>query len=223
IVGKNHTMKKMKVLKMSIGILIMVIIFVGYVIWDNYRIKVVQEDIFISNLPKELEGFQILQITDLHEKEFGKNQRRLIEKIDSIKHDVIIFTGDMLESTESTNYQPFYSILEGMEQPEHILFVPGNADPSSYEVTPTFGKAEFIKEVEARGGKFLESFIKIDKKGQSVYFVNFELAIIENPDRIGNINGTLQSPHYGNEQFMAYQHELWEQLMNESIFNPDNI
>src|SRR5690625_475107 len=86
-------------------ILIVFVAFISFTMWDNYRIKVVKEDIIIQDLPDELEGFQILQITDLHEKEFGQKQKRLLKTINLLAYDVIVFTGDMLANRESTNYE----------------------------------------------------------------------------------------------------------------------
>ncbi|QGS69676.1 hypothetical protein CV093_19685 [Oceanobacillus sp. 143] len=91
----------------SIFISIMVIILAVYTIWDNRRFIVVEEEIVIDNLPEQLKGFRILQISDLHEKWFGENQTKLIAAINAIDYDAIVFTGDMLDSTESKHYEPF--------------------------------------------------------------------------------------------------------------------
>src|SRR5690625_508463 len=106
----------MEGLRLFLGsILIVLIILVIYMTWDNHRINIVKEDILIDYLPHQLEGFQIVQISDLHEKRFGKNQKRLLNKINSLEYDVIVFTGDMLDNRNSTNYAPFYSILDGLD------------------------------------------------------------------------------------------------------------
>src|SRR5690625_4277026 len=133
-----------------VGILIVFVAFISFTIWDNYRIKVVKENIFIQDLPDELEGFRILQITDLHEKEFGKKQKRLLKTINLQTYDVIVFTGDMLTNRESTNYEPFYSILEGIDNNEHMIVMPGNADPPTYQYYPHFQKSEFVTGIEER-------------------------------------------------------------------------
>src|SRR5690625_3397174 len=207
-----------------IGILIVFITLISYTIWDNYRIKVAKEDITINDLPEELEGFKILQITDLHEKEFGKNQRRLLKVIKSIDYDVIIFTGDMLDNRKSTNYEPFYSILEGIDHNENILVVPGNADAPSYQYFPNFGKSEFVTGMEQRGATFLESIATIDRKGESIHFVNFEFYIIRNTDQIGKVNGSFQALHPSNEQYKAYQKGLWrEMIYGEALKSSDVI
>src|SRR5690625_330708 len=177
------------------SIVIVCIAFVSYTIWDNYRIKVVKEDIIINNLPDELDGFQILQITDLHEKEFGKNQKRLLKKIHSLDYDVIVFTGDMLDNDESMNYQPFYSILEGINHHKPIIVVPGNADASSYQYSPNFDKSEFVAGIEERGATVLEPITTIDKEGQNIARVSFELGIIEDPANFGRTSGSAQADH----------------------------
>lgn len=95
-----------------------------YTIWDNNRVAILEEDILVEDLPNELEGFKILQISDLHEKEFGQNQENLIKKINSINYDILALTGDYLKDQESTNYSATYKILDGIYNKEHVLFVP---------------------------------------------------------------------------------------------------
>ena len=105
-----------------------------YTIWDNHRIIMTKQDIMIHSLPEELEDFTILQITDLHEREFGKNQTRLLEAINSVDYDVVVFTGDMLNDSTSINYRPFYSLIEGIDNKEYAFFVPGNTDTEKYSL-----------------------------------------------------------------------------------------
>ena len=206
-----------------VGILIVFVAFISFTIWDNYRIKVVKENIFIQDLPDELEGFRILQITDLHEKEFGKKQKRLLKTINLQTYDVIVFTGDMLTNRESTNYEPFYSILEGIDNNEHMIIVPGNADPPSYQYYPNFQKSEFVTGIEERGATFLESSTTVHRNGEKIHFVNFELAIVDNPEYVGQINGSFQARYPSNKQYKAYQKELWTEMVQGDVFNSSDI
>ncbi len=205
------------------SILIVLIILIIYTIWDNFRIIVVEEDIFIDDLPPQLEGFQIVQISDLHKKRFGKNQKRLLNKINSLGYDVIVFTGDMLNNRNSTNYAPFYSILDGLDNNENVLVVPGNADPASYIYHPNFEKSNFVKGIEKRGATFLESFTTLRKDGAIIYFVDFEMGIIKNPEHIGKTNGSFQALHPTNERYKGYQQKLWNNMMESKIFDNQNV
>lgn len=51
-----------------------------------------------SKIPKSFDGYKILQLTDLHGKQFGVGNSELLEKINEIKPELIVFTGDMINS-----------------------------------------------------------------------------------------------------------------------------
>ena len=67
--------KKLKII--SIIILIVVILLV----WGTNDIVTSTYSVGNEKIPSEFDGYRIVQISDLHNKEFGKNQKRLIEKI----------------------------------------------------------------------------------------------------------------------------------------------
>lgn len=161
-------------------LLLLFAVLVIYTFWDNNRIKIVEQEIAIDELADELEGFTILQVTDLHEKVFGKNQKRLVEKINSIDYDVIVFTGDMLDDPKSKNYEPYYSLLDGIGNLEHALFVPGNTDPDMlgwYQDSKYKGH-EFLRGMEDRGVEVLESIYSINLGSEQLHIVYFENAIL---------------------------------------------
>ncbi|OZU89260.1 hypothetical protein CIL03_05955 [Virgibacillus indicus] len=215
-------------MKKVVGRIILVILILGvvlcfYTYWDNNRISIVKQEISIDDLPERLEGFRILQISDLHEKQFGKNQKRLIDAINSIEYDAIVFTGDMLDSTDSTNYHSFYSILEGIINKENAWYVPGNADPDSYQTEPAFGKSKFIKGMEERGVSLLEAIDTVEVNGATIHFANLELAIINNPESIGNINGIVYPAYTSDKQYLTYQRQLWEEMNNHEGFIESDV
>lgn len=190
----------------------MIIALVSYIFWDNNRIKLVEQDVEIHQLPEQLQGFRILQISDLHEKEFGDNQQRLIEAINSLDYDAIVFTGDMLDSTESDNYAAFYHLIEGINNKENAWFVPGNTDPDSYHLEPDVQKSEFIQGMVERGVELLESIDVVSKDGQDISLVNFELSIIKSPERLGETEGIVLPAYAKDERFLTYQASLWEDI-----------
>lgn len=209
-----------KIIKRTfLGFLVVLICLTGYVFWDNVRIKVAKESITIERLSEGLEDFTILQISDLHEQEFGRNQKRLIKKINEIDYDVLVITGDVVDNPESTHYEPLYVLLEGIVNKDNVLFVSGNADPPSYQLEPRFEKSEFISGIEDRGGRFLESYDSIDVSGERIHFVNLEMAIIRKPDQIGKVNGTFHPVHANEEAYQSYQGKLWEEMTNRDILN----
>ncbi|MBO1512381.1 metallophosphoesterase [Metabacillus bambusae] len=206
--------------RVLLSIVLMIVVLFIYTLWDNNRIKVVNQEILIENLPDDLDGFKIVQITDLHEKEFGENQGRLIKKINSIDYDSIVFTGDMLISGSSHNYQPFYSLIDGIHNKDHALYVPGNSDPSNYVVDGKkhLKKHEFIEGMEARGVKLLESIYTVEEGSSNIQIIDFELSTLD-PQKRAAIPTEAKSSLYEQHQNQL----LAEMSMLDSAIDTDVI
>ncbi|MFD1450920.1 metallophosphoesterase [Oceanobacillus sojae] len=198
--------------RILLSVFLIFLVILIYTIWDNNRFIITRQEIIIDHLPKQLEGFRILQVSDLHEKQFGENQKKLIESINSIAYDVIVFTGDMLDDVESTNYDSFYTLIEGIDNKENALYVPGNTDPANYQVGRKVEKSDFTQGMEERGVHLLESIHSISTNGKNVHFVHFELSILKDPQYMGSVQGILKPDYINEESYLLQQEELWEEL-----------
>lgn len=164
----------------KILLLFLIILLALFTIHENNRITITEQFVHIDELPEELEGFAILQVTDLHEREFGDGQSRLLEAINSVDYNAVVFTGDMLDNPESKNYAPFYTLIEGISNKEMAFFVPGNTDPESYILGEEYPaeKDDFIKGMELRGVQLLESVQKVEWGDSSLYFTYVENSLL---------------------------------------------
>lgn len=87
-----------------------------------------------KKVPPEFDNFKILQISDLHNKQFGKGQRKLIEKTKNLNPDVIVITGDLIDKNR-TNQQDLNVCLKYLQEAVNlspVYFVTGNHEGSSY-------------------------------------------------------------------------------------------
>ena len=96
-----------------------------YMTYDNNRISINKIKIQSSKLPKEFDNFKILQLSDLHFKIFGKENKRLIKKIDEINPDIIIATGDMFSTSLDLN-ESFFKLCEKLIKKYSIYYSLGN-------------------------------------------------------------------------------------------------
>ncbi len=111
--------------KYIIGALI--VIFVASIALDQ-RMKVVN---YKLETEKINESFIIAHISDLHSEYYGKNQKRLIDKIDSVNPDVILITGDLFDRKKShENSKLFIQNIKGRYP---IYYVTGNHEFSLKE------------------------------------------------------------------------------------------
>lgn len=78
-----------------------------------------------DNLPKEFDGFKILQLSDLHSADFGNNNEILIKKIDSVKPDIMVFTGDMI-NRDDINFDVFFDFCKEISKKYKIYYIYGN-------------------------------------------------------------------------------------------------
>lgn len=197
-----------------------------YTIWENNRIMLVEQHIEIENLPEELEGFKILQVTDLHEKKFGKGQTRLINKINGTEYDVIAFTGDMLETGNTTDFEPFYTLIDGIENKEHALFVPGNSDPEPYRTDRNsfFEQHAFIQGMEERDVDHLESVYTVRSNSANVHFVEFEQSLHKTERVLRELERQYQNTdNHVYQEYLKHRMHLLKEMRAVDGSNEDDV
>jgi len=100
----------------------------GYGMYEALRVPdVVLVDIPIDNLPFDLEGFRIVQITDIHVS--GAIRRRfvqeVVDKVNELKPDLIALTGDLVDgSVRQLGYD--VAPLADLKAPFGKYFITGN-------------------------------------------------------------------------------------------------
>lgn len=119
-------------------LLSLIVVIIAIMAFSNSTLVVDRQTVSIVGLPRELEGYTILQMSDLHAREFGTRQGVLTRSINNERYDLVVFTGDMVGS--SGNAQPFYDLLENMTANRPTFFISGDSDP-----TPLLPKARDIK------------------------------------------------------------------------------
>ena len=73
----------------------------GLVAWGNTAIEINEYTIKSERLPAQFSGFRIAQISDLHNAEFGDNNIELVEKLQKAEPDIIVLTGDLIDSRKT--------------------------------------------------------------------------------------------------------------------------
>lgn len=142
-----------------------------FLYWQNNSIVVTEVNYTNSKIPEAFNGFKILHISDLHNKSFGKDNRVLLKKIDAIKPEIILITGDLIDSRR-TDTDTALAFIQGINQKIPIYYVTGNHESrlDSYD---------FFKErLEESGVIVLDQAKVVVTKGES----QIELLGIMDPD-----------------------------------------
>ena len=120
-----------------------------FFIWQNNDIVTTKFDYKSTKFTKDFDGFTIVQISDLHNKMFGKGQRRLLKNIEKAQPDIIVITGDLIDRRRY-DLETSMVFIKGAVKIAPLYYVPGNHEAWS-------GDYETIREsLLASGVKVLE-------------------------------------------------------------------
>ena len=103
-------------------------------VWGWRHLVVRQQTITVPDLPKEFDGFRIVQVSDLHLEMFEGQEafiHSLVDSVNAAHPDLIVFTGDLV-SRQSREMLPFMDILSQMKAPYGVMSILGNHDYSIY-------------------------------------------------------------------------------------------
>lgn len=92
-------------------------------------IEVTRHEVWFKNLPEEFDGLVVAHLSDLHMREYGARERRVLEKLAEAKPDVIAVTGDFtLEGSDPSAIRRFLEDLRKQKPAFGIWAVLGNHD-----------------------------------------------------------------------------------------------
>ncbi len=78
-----------------------------------------------AKVPAEFDGYRIVQISDLHNAAFGRNNSRLLEKIKELEPDMVVLTGDLVDSSH-TDLETAIAFAEAVAAEYLTYYVTGN-------------------------------------------------------------------------------------------------
>ncbi|WP_419955900.1 metallophosphoesterase [Neobacillus niacini] len=102
-----------------------IIIMVSFFYWQNNALVITKHVINSDKIPKGFNHYKILHLSDLHNKNFGKRQEKLVGRIKKEKPDVIVFTGDIIDR-RSKDLKPAALLIDQLVELAPVYFVPGN-------------------------------------------------------------------------------------------------
>lgn len=115
--------KKSKIFLLCIGIILLAVLVINVV--QNQNIQVNAISIEFETLPEDFVGYKIVQVSDLHNAEFGENNEDLLKLIKEQNPDIIVVTGDIVDSRR-TNVQIARDFVNNASRIAPVYYVTGN-------------------------------------------------------------------------------------------------
>ena len=115
------TRKKFTMLAI-VTVLILLIIWIAY---GNTDLEIYKYNVKSEDIPSEFDNFRIVQISDLHNAEFGENNEKLLLMLKQADADIIAITGDMIDS-RNTGVDVAISFAQKAVNIAPVYYVNGN-------------------------------------------------------------------------------------------------
>ncbi|WP_027108375.1 metallophosphoesterase [Lacticigenium naphthae] len=117
-------MKKITKKKGSFFIIGIALLFYFFY-FQNNALVVSEYTLASEKIPQQFDGYKIVQLSDLHNKSFGDDQSDLVEKVEDLEPDSIVFTGDLVDSRRYDE-KPSLVLMERLVQIAPVYYVTGN-------------------------------------------------------------------------------------------------
>lgn len=208
----------MKSKKKTIIIAICVLMIALFCFWQNNVLEVTHYTFSSSRVSARLDGYRIVQISDLHNKNFGRKQQHLINKIKELQPDMIVVTGDIVDSNH-TNIDVAITFLEEAVNLAPCYYITGNhelwLDDTLYE--------KLINQIKNTGTTILDNEvveINHNEKDDTVEdTTDFVMIGLDDGSLLGNTLHEL-SKNINTQKFVLL---LAHEPQNMSFYSKENV
>ena len=123
----------MKKITIIFSIICLLLILCGiYFYFENTTLEVSTYQIASNKIPNEFNNYKIIQISDFHNNTSSKLTKKIVEKIKNQKPNIIVITGDLIDSTK-TNVDIAIDMIKEIIEIAPVYYVTGNHEARTNE------------------------------------------------------------------------------------------
>ncbi|MFS0764030.1 metallophosphoesterase [Peribacillus phoenicis] len=114
-----------KIKKRLLYLLLGLVLLTCFFYFQNNSIVTTPYNFSSDKVPQNFNGYKIVQLSDLHSKSFENNHSELVKKVKKVKPDLIVFTGDLIDS-DRYNEKTSLTLMGKLVQIAPVYYVTGN-------------------------------------------------------------------------------------------------
>ena len=206
--------------------LLLVLLLVCSVVYDNSRIVVDEVRFSMPTLPKEMEGTAILQISDIRDRQFGEAGENLARALEDYDYDLVVMTGDVLGTDGDAT--GFYQALDYFAaQGKPVYFITGDNDPPATctRQDGSFGPADWVETAHGKGATYLDVPVAISEGETRLWLMPASALVLDTASSISSLDGrladetlddeTVQSILYRKARYQVFADKMEERQHND--------
>ena len=157
------------------GFALFIALGAAYIYYQNNAIALSHYDISDPDIPESFDDFHIVQVSDLHNKDF---KGQLLEKIKNVEPDLIVVTGDVIDRNR-TDIPVAIEALKEMRKLSPVYIVSGNHEIASGDYETLKEELEKIDVVNLDN-----EGLTIDRDGEQIGLIGLEDPLLLTLDEI---------------------------------------
>lgn len=138
-------------MKKLIALIFVALLLLGFAWVNNNWIVTTEYSVQSDKVPDAFAGKRIVQVSDLHNAEFGDQQQSLLDKVEAANPDAIFITGDLIDS-DRYDLERSLAAVDGLVELSEVYYVIGNHEVSSNRLDD-----EIVPALEERGVQVLRN------------------------------------------------------------------
>ncbi|MDE0583845.1 metallophosphoesterase [Planococcus sp. A6] len=138
-------------MKKLIALIFVALLMLGFAWVNNNWIVTTEYSVQSDKVPDAFAGKRIVQVSDLHNAEFGDQQQSLLDKVEAANPDAIFITGDLIDS-DRYDLERSLAAVDGLVEMSEVYYVIGNHEVSSNRLDD-----EIVPALEERGVEVLRN------------------------------------------------------------------
>ena len=189
-----------------------------WIVWGNTALELNGYTITSSRLPESFDGYRIAHVSDLHNAQMGKDNKKLLSMLREADPDIIAITGDLIDS-RNTNIKTALQFIQEAMKIAPCYYVTGNHEARKSEYN------ELKSEMEANGVIVLEDAkTEINIDGDTITLLGVNDPSFQTDYLFGDsetiINTTLSELHTDGDHFtilLSHRPELFASYADHDI------
>lgn len=122
---RNRQKRRRRALRKVKGFFLFLLILGLLALWFLWQQNGLMTEWYtVSEAPAEMDGYRVAVVSDLHGKEFGENNERLLQCLSRLNPDMIAITGDLVDRMEQLDKIP--ALAKALSEIAPTYYVTGN-------------------------------------------------------------------------------------------------
>lgn len=151
--------KKSRRLQRAAAVVLLLVLGTLFFRWQQEGIVTEPYQVTSDRLPAAFDGLRIVQLSDLHGKQFGEGNGRLLEAVAALEPDLIAVTGDLIDRAEQLGAVP--ALARGLTAIAPTYYVTGNHEWAVRRVNDLKGVLEQCGVTVLSNG-----YVTLEREGQ---------------------------------------------------------